>query len=228
MNQAKLHATIFTLFPEMFPGTLGAAIHGRALANKIWNYDVINLRDFSNRHDGRVDDRPYGGGAGMVIRPDVIDDALTHHLPPATAPETTHETAPPTIIYFSASGAQFTAEMAQTYAQYQHLYLIAGRYEGIDQRVIEKWQMREICVGSYVLSGGELPVQIFLDAVLRFVPDVLGNPQSLDEESFSDNFTGEYPHYTRPQIWQNRAVPDVLINGNHQKIIDWRKDNSKK
>ncbi len=227
MTQLRLHATIFTLFPEMFPGTLGTAIHGRALANKIWDYNIVNLRDFSNRHDGRVDDRPYGGGAGMVIRPDVIDDALNHHLPPETS-----ESTSPTIIYFSASGAQFTAKMAQEYAQNctksGHLYLIAGRYEGIDQRVIEKWQMREICIGPYVLSGGELPVQIFLDAVLRFVPDVLGNPLSLDEESFSENFSGEYPHYTRPQTWQGREVPETLVNGNHQKIIDWRKENSKR
>ncbi len=219
-----LNATIFTLFPEMFPGTLGYAIHGRALQQKLWNYQTVNLRDFAKNPDGRVDDRPYGGGAGMVIVPEVIDDALTKH-----AEHIVTDAKRSNVIYFSPRGDNFTSEMAQDYAQqHQHLYLIAGRYEGIDQRVIDKWQMQEICIGSYILSGGELPAQIFLDAIIRFLPGVLGNPESLLEESFSEDFATEYPHYTRPREWQNRHVPDVLLNGNHAEIAKWRKQQAQK
>ncbi len=215
-----LYATILTLFPEMFPGTLDYALSGRALKNKLWNYRAVNLHEFSPRGDGRVDDRPYGGGAGMIIRADIIDTALMQYCGDVG------EVRSQNIIYFTPRGQEFTSKMAQHYAEESQIFLVAGRYEGIDQRVIDKWQMQEISVGPYILSGGELAAQIFLDAVIRLLPDVVGNPDSLKEESFSQDFYQEYPHYTRPQNWQGRVVPETLLQGNHQEIIAWRKRNS--
>ncbi len=220
-----LNATIFTLFPEMFPGTLGYGIHGRALQQKLWGYETVNLRDFAPNQDGRIDDRPYGGGAGMVMCAPVIDDALSQYKDKITPAKTSQSasTNMSNLIYFSPRGSLLTSEMAREYAGYDNLYLLAGRYEGVDQRVLDKWQAQEICIGSYIVSGGELPAQVFLDAVIRFIPNVLGNPESLAEESFSDNMLTEYPHYTRPQDWQGRTVPEVLLNGNHAEIEKWRK-----
>ena len=215
----SFHATIFTLFPEMFPGTLGYALSGKARDKKIWDYKLVDLRDFSPRADRRVDDRPYGGGAGMVIKADIIDDALEAYI---KNPENLMGAKQKKLIYFSPRGAQLTQNMVQDYAQEKEVFLIAGRYEGIDERVIEKWQMQEICIGPYILSGGELAAQIFLDAIIRLLPETVGNPVSLNEESFGAGFEGEYPHYTRPQNWQGREVPEILASGDHQAIEKWR------
>src|SRR5271165_204335 len=202
-------ATVLTLFPEMFPGPLGLSLAGRALASSLWSLESVNIRDFATDRHRTVDDTPFGGGAGMVLRPDVLDAAIA-----AVADDRP-------LFCLTPRGVPFTQSDAARLASGPGVILLAGRYEGVDQRVIEARAMREISIGDYVLSGGELPALVVLDACVRLLPGVMGAADSADEESFAANLL-EYPHYTRPAEWQGRAVPEVLLSGHHEAVAAWR------
>jgi len=203
-------ATVLSLFPEMFPGTLGLSIAGKALKNDIWSLKMINIRDFSNDKNGKVDDIPFGGGHGMVIKPDVIDKALNSVID-AEGPR----------IYLSPRGKKFDQRFAKRLSEEKGAVFICGRYEGVDERFLDDNDIVELSVGDYILSGGELGVQIVLDATIRLLPNVIGNAEGLIEESFENNLL-EYPLYTQPRVWKNRKVPEVLLSGDHKKIKEWK------
>jgi tRNA (guanine37-N1)-methyltransferase len=204
-------AQVITLFPEAFPGVLGLSLTGRALALGLWNLRTTDLRPFGIGRHRNVDDTPAGGGAGMVIRPDVMDAALREAgqgLP---------------VIYLSPRGKPFTQARARALANGPGMTLICGRFEGVDQRVLDAHAVEEISIGDYVLTGGELAAQVLIDATVRLIPRVLGNQESLAEESFSDGLL-EHPQYTKPALWEGRAIPEVLLSGNHAAIATWRRD----
>jgi tRNA (guanine37-N1)-methyltransferase len=208
-------ASVLTLFPDMFPGPLGQSLAGRALNEGRWSLDVTNIRDFATGRHRKVDDTPFGGGAGMVLRPDVVDaaiDSLADGRP---------------LVCLTPRGRRFTQAEAQRFATGDGLILLCGRYEGIDQRVIEARSMEELSIGDYVLSGGELAALVLLDAVVRLLPGVMGAADSAEEESFSSGLL-EYPHYTRPAEWAGRAVPDVLLSGHHAAVAAWRQAESER
>lgn len=203
-------ASVLTLFPEMFPGPLGHSLAGRALEGGRWRLDAVNIRDFAPGRHRSVDDTPFGGGAGMVLRPDVVDAAL--------AP--VDDGRP--LVFLTPRGAPLTQAMVRRFAAGPGVVLLCGRYEGVDQRVIEARGMEEVSVGDYVLSGGELAAMVLLDACVRLLPGVMGAAESAEEESFADGLL-EYPHYTRPADWQGRAVPEVLLSGHHGAVAAWRR-----
>lgn len=211
--------TALTLFPEMFPGPLCYSLAGKALQKGIWNLEPVNIRDFAEDRHKTVDDKPFGGGAGMVMRPDVLGRAIESVK--AAHPNTR-------LIYFSPRGSLLNQEKIRSLAGEEHLTLLCGRFEGIDQRIIEFYNAEEISLGDFVLSGGELAALALLDACVRLLPGVIINKETLGEESFgedeSDEYSGllEYPHYTRPAIWQGLSVPEVLLSGNHADINNWR------
>lgn len=205
-------AQVLTLFPEMFPGPLGVSLAGRALENGIWSLSALNLRDYASDRHQTVDDAPFGGGPGMVIRPDVVDRALT--VAAARCPGAA-------LICLSARGTLLNQARVRTLAAGPGVVLLCGRFEGIDQRVIEAWRIEELAVGDVVLSGGEPAALIVLDACVRLLKGVVGCEASLDEESFEQGLL-EHPHYTRPQIWNGLAVPEVLLSGHHDRIRAWR------
>jgi tRNA (guanine37-N1)-methyltransferase len=204
-------ASVITLFPEAFPGTLGLSLIGKALNEKRWSLDTVDLRTFGVGPHRNVDDTPTGGGAGMVIRADVAAAAIDS-VPRNGRP----------IIYLSPRGKQLSQEMAQTWAAGPGVILLCGRFEGLDERVIDARDMQEVAVGEAVLAGGEAAALVLLEACVRLIPGVLGNADSLAEESFSDGLL-EHPHYTRPREWEGRAIPDVLLSGDHSKIEAWRR-----
>ena len=204
-------ATVLTLFPNMFPGPLGDSLAGRALANGVWSLDVSDIRAASTDRHGRVDDAPFGGGAGMVMRPDVVAVALG----------AVRDDRP--TVFLTPRGRPFVQADAERFAAGPGAVLLCGRYEGVDQRAIEASGAEEISVGDYVLSGGELPAMLLLDACVRLLPGVMGTSDSATEESFADGLL-EYPHYTRPAEWDGRAVPPVLLSGNHAAIRAWRRE----
>jgi tRNA (guanine37-N1)-methyltransferase len=206
-------ATVLTLFPEMFPGPLGLSLAGQALAAGLWSLRTIQLRDFGIGRHRAVDDTPAGGGAGMVMRPDVIAAAVDH----ARAGE---NEAP--LIYLSPRGEPLTQALAREFATGRGVILLAGRFEGVDERVIEARAMREISIGDYVLSGGELPAMVLIDACVRLIPGVLGATASLDHESFEAGLL-EYPQFTKPRDWDGKDTPEVLLGGDHKKIAEWRR-----
>lgn len=206
---------LLTLFPEMFPGTLGLSLSGRALEKGIWSYNAVNIRDFGKSTHKTVDDTPFGGGAGMVMRPDVIEPALLSLLNTGKK------------IYMSPRGKPLTQEKVKELAQTPVLTILCGRYEGVDQRVLDAHDFEEISVGDYVLSGGEPAAMILMDACIRLLPEVMGNAATPDEESFSSGLL-EYPHYTKPAEWVDasgvvRGVPEILKSGHHKNIDDWRR-----
>lgn len=203
-------ASVLTLFPELFPGPLGASLAGRALGAGIWSFDAINIRDFATDRHRSVDDTPFGGGAGMVMRPDVTDAAVA----------SVADGRP--LLCLTPRGRPFAQADARGLAAGAGVLLLCGRYEGIDQRVIEARGFDEVSIGDYVLSGGELAAMVVLDAVVRLLPGVMGAAESAEEESFSVPLL-EYPHYTRPAEWQGRCVPDVLLSGDHGAIAAWRR-----
>lgn len=204
-----LNVKIYTIFPEIFPGFLGYSLTGKALENGKWNLETINIRDYAFDKHGSVDDTPCGGGAGMIMRPDVLGNALSHN----------HQGG--RLIYMSPRGKPLTQEMVHELAKEDKLSIICGRFEGIDERVLEAYQVEEVSIGDYILTGGEQAAQIMLDAVIRLLPGVLGNEESTADESF-ENILLEHPQYTRPIEWEGRTVPDILLSGHHQNIARWR------
>ncbi|HEX2527797.1 MAG TPA: tRNA (guanosine(37)-N1)-methyltransferase TrmD [Geminicoccus sp.] len=210
-------ASVVTIFPEMFPGPLGQSLTGRALERGDWSLQAINPRSFTADRHQSVDDTPFGGGAGMVMRPDVIAAALD-----AAAPDGDERPR----IYLTPRGRRFVQADARRLADGPGVVLLCGRYEGVDQRVIESRGLDEVSIGDFVLSGGELAAFLVLDSVVRLLPGVLGSASSLAEESFEDGLL-EYPHYTRPAVWEGRSVPEILLSGHHGRIRDWRREQAK-
>ncbi len=209
-------AKIITLFPDAFPGTLGLSLTGKALDMGLWALETLDLRTFGDGKHRNVDDTPAGGGAGMVLRADVVAKALD-----AAAQGTPPRDRWP-VIYLSPRGAPFTQAMAQTLAQADGMTLLCGRFEGVDQRLLDEYDVREVSLGDFVLTGGEIAAQALIDATVRLIPRVLGNQCSTEEESFSDGLL-EFPQFTKPTVWQGRAIPEVLLSGHHAKISVWRK-----
>ena len=207
-------AGVVTLFPGSFPGTLGMSICGKALDRGIWALKTLDIRDFAVDRHKTVDSSPYGGGPGMVLRPDVLDRTLE-----------AISDVPGRRICLSPRGRRFDQAFAKELAHEPGVVLVCGRYEGIDQRVIEAREMEEVSLGDFVLTGGEIAAQALLDATVRLLPGVIGSEQGLDEESFEGGLL-EYPQYTHPKIWKGRSVPEVLLSGNHKKIAEWKKQQS--
>lgn len=202
-------ATVLTLYPQMFPGTLGEALAGRALREGRWQLNVSNIRDHATDRHRSVDDTPAGGGPGMVMRPDVLARAIDAVATPGPR------------VLLSPRGVPFCQAMARTLAAASHITLICGRFEGVDERVIEARALQEVSIGDYVLSGGEVAAQVVLDAIVRLLPGVMGNAASEVDESFSHGRL-EHPHYTRPAVWEGRTIPDVLTSGDHARVAAWR------
>lgn len=204
------NATVLSLFPEMFPGTLAFSIAGKALVNNLWSLNTINIRDFSNDKNGKVDDVPFGGGHGMVLKPEVLDRALksvVDHNGPR--------------IYLSPRGRKFDQSFAKDLSKEKGVVFICGRYEGVDERFLTHNDIQEVSVGDYVLSGGEIGAQLIMDATIRLLPNVIGNSKGLVEESFEGDLL-EYPLYTQPRVWNGIEVPEVLLSGDHKKIQTWK------
>ena len=201
---------IFTLYPDYFPGYLNKGLFGKAMNEKIWNLETVNIRDYSSDKHNTADDTPYGGGNGMIMKADVLAKSLDENIKEKEK-----------TIYLSPKGKLFDHKYAKQLSTEKSLNLICGHFEGIDERIIQNRNIEEISIGDFILSGGEAAAFIILDAVLRFLPGVLGNENSTEEESFENGLL-EYPQYTKPQIWEDKSVPDVLLSGDHAKIKDWR------
>ena len=203
-------AQIFTLYPEIFPGFLSKGLYGKALSNKIWDLKVVNIRDAAEDKHKTVDDTPFGGGSGMLIKPDVLAKSIDQNKKKGER-----------IFYLSPKGKKFDQEFAKELSKEESISLICGHFEGIDERVLLTRDIEEISIGDYILSGGETAAFVVLDSILRLLPGILGNEQSKNDESFENGLL-EYPQYTKPQIWEEKNVPDVLLSGNHSKIKNWR------
>ena len=201
---------IFTLYPEFFPGPFDKGIYGKAIEKKIWKMDIINIRDYAEDKHKTVDDTPYGGGSGMVMRADIIANSLDKNLG-----------SDEKVYYLSPRGKLLNQDIAKKISNEKHLNMLCGHFEGVDQRVLDNRNIEEISIGDYIISGGETASYIVLDSVLRLLPGVLGNKDSIVNESFENGLL-EYPQYTKPQIWQKNKVPEVLLSGDHAKIKDWR------
>jgi len=214
----RWQARVLTLFPEMFPGPLGMSLVGRALQDGLWQLSTRNIRDFACDKHRSVDDTPAGGGAGMVMRADVAATAIDAAV--SAAPDLAR-------IYLSPRGAPLTQERVRDLARGPGVVLFCGRFEGLDQRVIEARQLEEISIGDYVLSGGEIAAMVLIDACVRLLPGVIGAEASLSEESFENNLL-EYPDYTRPRLWEGREIPDILLSGDHARIARWRREQAEK
>ena len=208
-------ARIITLFPEAFPGTLGLSLTGKALDQGLWRLETIDLRTFGDGKHRNVDDSPAGGGAGMVLRADVVDRAFQ-------AAATGIQTSRWPLIYLSPRGKPFDQAMARRFAACDGMTMLCGRFEGVDQRVLDHHDVEEVSLGDFILTGGEIAAQALLDATVRLLPNVLGNQASTEEESFSHGLL-EFPQFTRPAVWQGRDIPAILQSGNHGEIAKWRK-----
>jgi tRNA (guanine37-N1)-methyltransferase len=211
-------ARVITLFPDTFPGVLGASLTGKALQEGLWRLEPIDLRVFGEGRHRNVDDTPAGGGAGMVLRPDVLHRALRH-----AARNTPNDRARWPVIYLSPRGRPFDQAMARRFSQTDGMTLLCGRFEGVDQRVLDRHEVEEVSLGDFILTGGEIAAQALIDATVRLIPRVLGNQASTEEESFSDGLL-EHPQYTKPSQWDGRDIPDILLSGHHGKIAQWRRD----
>ena len=205
-------ARVFTLYPELFPGPLGIGLYKKSLEKKLWSLEVVNIRDYATDKHKTVDDSPFGGGSGMLMRADVIANSLDKNIYNKNEP----------IICLSPKGKKFDQIYAKKILD-KNINIICGHFEGVDQRLLETRNIEELNVGDFVLSGGEIGAFIVIDTIVRLIPGVLGNSNSLNEETFERNLL-EYPQYTKPQKWEKKEVPDVLLSGDHAKIKDWRLD----
>ena len=203
---------VFTLYPELFPGPLNSGLYKKALEKKLWSLEVVNIRDYALDKHKTVDDTPFGGGSGMLMRADVIANSLDKNISNNTEP----------IIYLSPKGKKFDQIYAKKILN-KNINIICGHFEGVDQRLLETRNIEEVSVGEFVLSGGETGAFIIIDTIVRLIPGVLGNSNSLNEETFERNLL-EYPQYTKPQKWEKKEIPEVLLSGDHAKIKDWRLD----
>ena len=203
-------AQVFTLYPEVFPGPLSKGLYGKALSNKLWDLSVINIRDAATDKHKTVDDTPYGGGTGMLLKADILANALDQKVKKGER-----------VFYLSPKGKKFDQKLAQDLSKEKSISLICGHFEGVDERLLTTRNIEEISIGDYVLSGGETAALVVLDSILRLLPGVLGNDKSSLDETFENGLL-EYPQYTKPQIWEEKSVPEVLLSGDHSKIKDWR------
>ena len=208
-------AQIFTLYPDYFPGPLNKGLYGKAMEKKIWDLKTIDIREYALDKHKTVDDTPYGGGSGMLLKPDVVAKSIDANTKKGEK-----------IFYLSPRGKKFNQSIAREISKEKKVNLICGHFEGVDQRVLDNREIDELSIGDFVLSGGETASYVFLDAILRLIPGVIGNEQSKNEESFENGLL-EYPQYTKPQIWEEKSVPNVLLSGDHAKIKDWRLTQSK-
>ncbi|MDB9814978.1 tRNA (guanosine(37)-N1)-methyltransferase TrmD [Candidatus Pelagibacter sp.] len=203
-------AQVFTLYPEVFPGPLSKGLYGKALSKKLWNLNIVNIRDAAEDKHKTVDDTPYGGGSGMLLKADVLAKSLDQNKIEGEK-----------VIYLSPKGKKFDQNYAQELSNAKSVSFICGHFEGVDERVLSTRNIEEISIGDYILSGGETAAFVVIDSILRLLPGVLGNENSRLDESFENGLL-EYPQYTKPQIWEEKAVPEVLLSGDHSKIKDWR------
>ena len=201
---------IFTLHPDLYPGPLNTGLYKKAQENKIWNLEVIDIRDYATDKHRTVDDTPFGGGSGMLLRPDVVASALDQNLIKGDQ-----------IIYLSPKGKKLDQTIVKEFSKKKKLNILCGRFEGIDQRLLETRNIQEYSIGDFILSGGETASYVFIDSIIRLLPGVLGNDNSSKEESFEGDLL-EYPQYTKPQNWEGKGTPDVLLSGDHAKIKSWR------
>ena len=208
-------AQIFTLYPHYFPGPLNKGLYGKAMEKKIWDLKTIDIREYALDKHKTVDDTPYGGGSGMLLKPDVVAKSIDANTKKGEK-----------IFYLSPRGKKFNQSIAREISKEKKVNLICGHFEGVDQRVLDNREIDELSIGDFVLSGGETASYVFLDAILRLIPGVIGNEESKNEESFENGLL-EYPQYTKPQIWEEKSVPNVLLSGDHAKIKDWRLTQSK-
>ena len=217
-----MHFQIYTLFPEMFPGSLSCSLAGKALEKGLWSYKTISLREFATDKRSTADDTPYGGGAGMVLKPDVIGRALDQTLPKNTI-----------LVYPTPSGTPLKQSIVESFVKQKNIALLAGRFQGVDERIFDYYPHEKISIGDYVLSGGEIPALVIMDACIRLLKGVMGNTDSFKYESFSHSdteFSGllEYPLYTKPVNWKNLSVPEVLLSGHHAEIHQWKIEEAKR
>ena len=203
-------AKVFTLYPEFFPGPLSKGLYGKALSKKLWNLNIVNIRDAAEDKHKTVDDTPYGGGSGMLIKADVLAKSLDQNIVKGER-----------VIYLSPKGKRFDQSYAQELSNEKSVSFICGHFEGVDERVLSTRNIEELSIGDYILSGGETAAFVVIDSIIRLLPGVLGNENSRVDESFENGLL-EYPQYTKPQIWEEKAVPEVLLSGDHSKIKDWR------
>ena len=208
-------ARVFTLYPELFPGPFGSGLYKKALDKKLWSLEVVNIRDHALDKHMTVDDTPFGGGSGMLMRADVIANSLDKNISDKNEP----------IIYLSPKGKKFDQIYAKKILE-KNINIICGHFEGVDQRLLETRDIEEVSVGDFVLSGGEIGAFVVIDTIVRLIPGVLGNSNSLSEETFERNLL-EYPQYTKPQKWEKKNIPDILLTGDHAKIKDWRLSQSR-
>ena len=201
---------VFTLYPEMFPGPLASGLYKKALEKKIWSLEMVNIRDYATDKHKTVDDTPFGGGSGMVMKADVLANSLDKNIINNKEP----------VIYLSPKGKKFDQIYAKKILD-KNINIICGHFEGVDQRILDTRNIEEVSIGDLVLSGGEIGAFVIIDTVVRLLPGVLGNPNSLSEQTFEKNLL-EYPQYTKPQKWEGKEIPSVLLTGNHEKIKDWR------
>ena len=203
-------AQVFTLYPEVFPGPLSKGLYGKALANNLWKLKIVNIRDSADDKHSTVDDTPYGGGSGMLLKADVLAKSLDEN-----------KTKNERILYLSPKGKKFDQKIAKDFSKEKYINLICGHFEGIDERILTTRNIEEISIGDYVLSGGETAALVIIDSILRLLPGVIGNDMSNKDESFENGLL-EYPQYTKPLIWEKKSVPEVLLSGDHAKIKGWR------
>ncbi len=203
-------ARVFTLYPEMFPGPLNKGLYGKALEKKIWNLEIVNIRDSAEDKHKTVDDTPFGGGSGMLLKADVLGKSIDNNIKKDER-----------IFYLSPKGKKFDQKIGKELSKEKTINLVCGHFEGVDERILSTRNIEEISIGDYILSGGETASFVIIDTILRLLPNVLGNNMSKNDESF-ENALLEYPQYTKPQIWEKKKVPEVLLSGDHAKIKDWR------